>query len=91
MRIKHWQGYGSVEAKKLDRTVDENGIVTVKIRVTGDHEWGLETKDEHTVKDWLLKRMDKKFPENGRIEYESHDRMVDGHEVCTYIIWYKEE
>jgi hypothetical protein len=49
MKIKHFAGYGCVEAKKisLNRTtlIDDYGCaidaVILKVRVTGFHEWGL--------------------------------------------------
>lgn len=54
MRIKHWQGYGTVEAKKLaERNV--NGTHYVLVGVTGNHEWGLERgyNDVYGVQQWL--------------------------------------
>lgn len=53
MRVKHWAGYGCVEAKKL------NDYGThVKVLVTGNHEMGLEPRyfDNRDWERWLGKR-----------------------------------
>lgn len=60
MKIKHWQGYGCVSAKKLSVS-DNNNIRTLKIRVEGNHEYGIETDDEYRIAHWLVERFDKKF------------------------------
>lgn len=36
MKLKHWQGYGTVVAKKISYQ-KSNDIITLKIRVTGNH------------------------------------------------------
>lgn len=36
MKLKHWQGYGTVIAKKISYQ-KSNDIITLKIRVTGNH------------------------------------------------------
>ena len=58
MKIKHWQGYGTVEAKKMPA----NGA-TLHIRVSGNHEWGLRRDDEYDLFNWLIKRFDKSIPD----------------------------
>lgn len=77
MRIKHWQGYGTVDAKRLSRTVDEDGIVVMRVKVSGDHEWGLVRDDPYDLKNWLIKRFDKDFKDQ-RIEYY-HDEIGRAH------------
>ncbi len=54
MRIKHWQGYGTVDAKKI--TGDGT---TLHIKVSGNHEWGLRRDDLYDLFNWLVKRFDK--------------------------------
>lgn len=54
MKIKHWQGYGSVNAKVVEKT--KSSIV---IEVTGDHEWGLVRNDAYDIKTWLLAKVAK--------------------------------
>lgn len=51
MKLKHWQGYGSVKAEKIEKT--PNSIV---IEVTGAHEYGLVRNDLYDAKKWLLDR-----------------------------------
>ena len=86
-RIKHWQGYGSVDAKVL-RNTPENMIIQVK----GMHEYGLDCGawDTDRVYEWLVKRFDpSRKPTDIKSvdiddEYESQGN-VDI-EVCTYDI-----
>lgn len=53
MRVKHWAGYGCVNAKCLRRTAK-----AVSIEVTGNHECGLEPYyfDNRDWERWLGKR-----------------------------------
>lgn len=59
MRIKHWQGYGLVNAKKVSKTT-KDGVVTMTIEVWGNHEWGLRRDDVYDCYNWLLSKFDKK-------------------------------
>lgn len=58
MRIKHWQGYGTVTAKKIRKTIHD-GITTLVVEVRGNHEWGLARDDVYDLKRWLVDRFDK--------------------------------
>lgn len=54
MKLKHWQGYGSVEAKKVSAATDKaTGLKTVVVEVSGNHEWGLERNDSYDIHRWL--------------------------------------
>lgn len=55
MRIKHWSGYGLVNAKKIN-----DGKATLHIRVEGDHEMGVKREpwDDSLLYSWLVKRFD---------------------------------
>lgn len=59
MRVKHFAGYGCVEAKKIDKYVDEDGYTVTRVRVIGDHEWGLCPYIMTDAIKWLLPRFDK--------------------------------
>lgn len=89
-KIKHWQGYGTVFAKKIRQDDD-----TLVIQVRGMHEYGLETKDKYHVFDWLVKRFDKVHTDYADIEsVETDDDYVPGpngteEEVCTYTIHFR--
>ena len=65
MRIKHFAGYGSVEAKKVSKTTftNEYGEKKTKlvVRVKGNHEWGLVRDDIYDVKRWLFDKFEKNF------------------------------
>lgn len=58
MKIKHWQGYGSVDAKRIP-----NKSYTLHVRVTGNHEWGLRRDNLYDLYNWLVKRFDKSVPD----------------------------
>lgn len=53
MKLKHWQGYGSINARKISETVNGN-IATLKIELKGNHEYGLSRDDKYDVFNWLL-------------------------------------
>lgn len=89
MKIKHWQGYGTVDAKKVHRSV-RGGTVELVIKVTGDHEWGLIRDDEYDLKNWLIRRFDKAFTDQ-RVRYSIDPGIENGHECCTYTFVYEEE
>ena len=52
MKVKHWQGYGSVEMKVISRKQIEN-TKTIVVRVSGNHEWGLVRNDTYDVYRWI--------------------------------------
>lgn len=62
MRIKHWQGYGCVDAKRTAKRVNSDGTVFLEITVTGEHEYGLERNDVYDVHRWLLSKFAKDCP-----------------------------
>lgn len=49
MRLKHWQGYGSVDVHVISKTEDQ-----LVIEVKGMHEYGLETNDYYHIETWLI-------------------------------------
>lgn len=59
MRIKHFAGYGCVNAKKVSKTVDNEGYTVMRIDVSGEHEWGLTPYTDDVAVRWLLTRFDK--------------------------------
>lgn len=92
MRIKHFQGYGSVQAKKVSKTAIGNKTKLV-VEVKGNHEWGLVRNDIYDVKRWLFDKFEKNF--NGQyydIDMSIEDDYVkEGNidvEVATYTFIY---
>lgn len=92
MKIKHFQGYGSVQAKKVSKTIvgDKTKLV---IEVKGNHEYGLVRNDIYDVKRWLFDKFEKNF--NGNyydIKMSINDDYVkEGNldvEVATYTFIY---
>lgn len=99
MRIKHWQGYGSVEATKIKKVVktEENpysleyGIkkMLLIVKVSGNHEWGLENNDTYDVYNWLVKRFAKEVKDYTNIikmEIDSNYDFEKSCSICTYYI-----
>ena len=63
MKIKHWAGYGTVNAKKFfEESYGSTHYVTVGI--TGDHECGLDRPfyDPYCIEKWL-----KRFLKGGKL------------------------
>ena len=91
MKIKHWQGYGSVIAKKIDRKINGNEI-KLHIRVQGNHECGIERNDVYDVVNWLGKRFDKQLTDYRQVTSMKLEPSYDikTHEdICDYLITYK--
>ena len=83
MKIKHWQGYGCVNAQSLKKTASTaEGIKTITIEVVGNHEYGLDrSNDKYDIYNWLLKRFDKDVEDSRdilKIEYEEDSIDVNG-------------
>lgn len=88
MKIKHWQGYGCVDAKKIsmkDHVRYGETVRELHIRVTGEHEYGLARHDTYDVANWLIKRFDKSFDDYRKIRNMNID---DNDTVCDYYISY---
>ena len=100
MKIKHFAGYGTVNAKKIGAKNEGTNIYgepmkVVVIEVSGNHEWGLERDDTYDIYNWLVKRFAKDCKSYTDIEsmqvndrYETDDKGFDV-EHCTYTIKYK--
>lgn len=93
MRIKHFAGYGSVNAKKLhEHTLD--GTHFVLVCVSGNHEWGLTRSfyDPWTIERWLGR-----FAKGEKlVDYEVVDHeyiRIDGcdTEQCAYLLAFEKE
>lgn len=92
MRLKHWQGYGTVSALKIP-----DKSCTLHVRVTGNHECGLVRKDIYDLYHWLVKRFDRSVPDylewNNRlldILYVEGTDITDGLDIdtCDYYFYY---
>lgn len=71
MKIKHWQGYGTVNAERIpDKGCD------LHVRVSGNHEWGVERRDDYDAYNWLYKRFKRNAP-------EYHDWRISGGKLYT--------
>ena len=94
MIIKHWQGYGHLEAKRISTKTNKDPFYgdtkTMTIRVKGNHEWGIERNDTYDVYNWLLKKFDKSVDSYRRIKnLKLNSYTENGTDICDYIITYE--
>lgn len=88
MKIKHWQGYGTVTALKIN-----DGTCTLHIRVSGNHEWGLRRDDLYDLYNWLVRRFDKAVPDitkwlRSRPIVDIQEGWNAEEDYCDYYFWY---
>lgn len=99
MRIKHFMGYGSVNAKVVEKglkTDVTNGLLRkyLKINVWGNHECGLDRSDDkYDINEWLIKKVAKVNIDDRQIESIECNYIsdIDGQEAVQYIIKYNEK
>jgi len=91
MRIKHWQGYGVVNAV---RTKDKN--FSLCVTVSGNHEWGLYRNDMYDLFRWLIQKFDKEWKDKPYTEFAKLRPEVyiarwdyEGEEHCQYKFRYR--
>lgn len=99
MKIKHFAGYGSVDAKKISKlsytNVYDEKVTILRVQVKGNHEWGLVRKDSYDLYNWLVKRFDKSVKDYYSIQldysYDTDYIKENGLdvEVCQYCFTYK--
>ena len=93
MRIKHFAGYGTVNATKLYNHKLSNTTKRLVIKVSGNHEYGLYRNDIYDVYNWLVKRFAKDCPQYRNIynlslhSYYERIENIDT-EICIYTIDY---
>lgn len=94
MKIKHWQGYGTVTATKI-----KDNSCKLHVRVVGNHECGINCGewDDYRLYNWLVKRFDKSVPEYPLWRLTAdHVRIEEGNEringidtdTCDYYFYY---
>ena len=71
MKLKHWQGYGCVDATKV-----KDNSCTLHICVKGDHEYGLVRDDLYDLYHWLIQRFDKSLKDVSEIDWERHTKRM---------------
>lgn len=91
MRVKHWQGYGSVDVKKITRAEQPNNRVYLHLQVRGLHECGICREDKYDVVRWIGTRCDKALTDyrqitDMRVEEEWDE--VNREDICDYYISY---
>ena len=97
MRIKHWQGYGHIEAKKIEKKT-RDGRTFIAIKLKGNHEYGLHRDDIYDIAHWLLPKFSKEFKDGQKSYYDiEYMQLTDGYEkdengyvdTCLYEIQYR--
>lgn len=102
MKLKHFAGYGCINAKKISKTTTTNifgeKFSILKIQVKGAHEQGLETDDTYRLYNWLVKRFDKSVKdERDIVNVKSDNHFTDEYdeymchvEECIYTFTIKQ-
>lgn len=90
MKIKHYAGYGAIQAKKIYK--NDNYL---KVTVWGNHECGLEMEDKYNVFNWLVKRFDKTHTDYMDISFIvilPYSKVIDGIDTdfCDYTIYFRD-
>ncbi len=81
MKIKHWQGYGSVSAKVVNKSIDEY-FETVSIVVSGNHECGIDCHHDYSrVNEWLLEKVAKIKTNSWKIKEVTIEDLTENNEV----------
>lgn len=94
MKIKHFMGYGSVNATKLSKKTVTNfcgeKYTQLSVRVTGNHEWGLRRDNTYDLYNWLIKRFDKTVGDyyTLNINYQVKESYIGDTECCEYTFIY---
>ena len=93
MKAKHWQGYGTIDMKKISQNIDD-GIKTIVVQVSGNHEWGLVRNDIYDIHRWICSRLAKDCKEYRDIvdlKLNSYYKKINNLdvEVCDYTISYR--
>ena len=89
MKLKHWAGYGTMNAKKTSLIRYPNGMTELKIRLSANHEQRLDRDDAYDVAEKLVKRFDKAFADWREItSIRTTLGEENGVETCDYTITY---
>ena len=80
MRIKHFFGYGCVNAKTIKKVKCDGNLEKRYVEVTGNHERGLSSTymTNYDVYNWLVKRMFK--------DIKSHEQVKDFNVKTDYVL-----
>lgn len=90
MRVKHWQGYGSVDVKKVSKEQHGQNVL-LHLQVRGLHEYGIARYDVYDVVRWIGTRCDKQLVDDRQVIEMSIDEdwdEVKHEDVCDYYITY---
>ena len=88
MKIKHWQGYGAVDARRLETRTNADGTRTLCVKVSGRHEYGLVRDDPYDLHRWLVRRFARDCPGYRDITGVTVQEAGDGSEAL-YLITYR--
>lgn len=96
MKLKHFQGYGTVNAKRVENVVLYEGQYDrwkrLTVEVSGDHEWGLDCYrgwDNVCVFNWLGRRFAKDLTDYRQIKRIDTEYVYADVETMRYTILYE--
>ena len=72
MKLRHWSGYGCIEATKV-----KDNSCTLHVVLKGDHEQGLIRNDLYDMYRFLVQRFDKSLKDVPEIDWERHTKRKD--------------
>lgn len=93
MKVKHWQGYGIVNMKKISQNT-KNGIKTIVVQVSGNHEWGLKRNDIYDIHKWICSKLAKdckEYCDIVNLQINDYYKRINDLDVefCDYTISYR--
>lgn len=93
MKVKHWQGYGTVNMKKISQNT-KNGIKTIVVQVSGNHEWGLKRNDTYDIHKWICSKFAKdckEYCDIVNLQINDYYKRINDLDIefCDYTISYR--
>ena len=93
MKIKHFAGYGTVNAIKIKDIKTGENTRRIVIKVFGNHERGIYLTDSYDIYNWLVKRFSKHCNDYKSIYFIGYyfdSMMIDNcnTDICQYYIDY---
>ena len=91
MKIKHFSGYGIVNAKKISKTENDKQVLLI-VKITGDHEQGLTRSfhDPYLIANWIVKKFEKNEFDYLSVNYDCLSGYENGlNEYAVYTITYE--
>ena len=94
MKLKHFAGYGTIEAKKIGKLTNNDGLTVLSVSVTGEHEQGLipyhvYMYDDYLLKQWLIDRFDKKAKSINGLHFRTTVNDMSWNDTAVFTFVYR--